>query len=56
MARKRPALLLLNMLTTTPAVKQARSFTPCQLVWLLMLTDEKLSDENQLILRRLEGV
>ena len=43
-----------NPLTTTHLeVKKARSFMPCQLVWLLMLTDEKLCDEDRLILRRL---
>jgi transposase len=42
-----------NTLAPTPEVKKARSFMPCQLVWLLMLTDEKLSDEDQLILSRL---
>ena len=43
-----------NPLTTTHSeVKKARSFMPCQLVWLLMLTDEKLCDEDRLILKRL---
>jgi transposase len=43
-----------NPLTTTHLeVKKARGFMPCQLVWLLMLTDEKLCDEDLLILSRL---
>jgi transposase len=46
-----------NTLTTAlpvnSEVRKARSFMPCQLVWLLMLTDERLCDEDRLILERL---
>ena len=52
-----PLAPTLNTLTTelpvNSEVRKARSFMPCQLVWLLMLTDERLSDEDQLILGRL---
>lgn len=44
---------LTTALPVNSEVRKARSFMPCQLVWLLMLTDERLCDEDRLILERL---
>jgi transposase len=42
-----------STVTTTPEMKKARSFMPRQLVWLLMLTNEKLCDQDRFVLKQL---